>query len=131
MQQTDDPYKESRKVLRGMIGIFLLGIFIWVGKDMYGTYITWNMTEAYSIGTYHNYKRVAVKDFYHYYSFPYQNKKIEGSTSNRSYPKIGDRYIVRFWREKPEWSETLEDYKVTDSTLVAPPNGWDSIPIIR
>lgn len=131
MQKTTNPNKDFQQVSMGMIGIFVLSAFIWIGKDLYVAYVTSDMTEGYSIATYTDYKQASIKGRYHYYFFIYQNQKVEGETIHPDVSRVGDRYLVRFWREKPEWSEVLEEYRITDTTLVPPPNGWDRIPIMK
>jgi len=123
-------YEENnyREVLFGFL--FCLVVFYVVFSVRYYKEEKLATAQNYSIATV-----TGFGDYDVYFSFTIGKIIINGETCIPSLPqgfiyklKRGERYIVKFVREYPYFSELLFEYSVPDCVKESPKEGWEGIP---
>ena len=122
--------KILEKIFYGVL-LIIFSIFIY---DLINVFIYGYGEQKYTIGTVVDFKTGGRTPNRLYYSYEVEGKKDTNYIHTSKYflnkTIKNKKFYVQFTAESPDMSDMFLDYPVIRSSIVAPSEGWDSIPYV-
>lgn len=123
MQLEDLKYRASLAFMGTLVVVV-------VGYLVYKNYIKSQSEERYTVCEIVD-KYVSAKDIGKRYEYYVEGKRFEGVCTSQECvdTEIGERFLIKFWIDKPEWTEIYFDRPVSQEVEV-PSKGWKELPTL-